>query len=308
MATLLSVLILLSSPHIYHYQNQNLIFEEWSITKNIRANGRITTFFHSSNKRKKTLTRLVSEPSMDLSQYLFTKRPLNTPDIHIIVLESFIHPQFIKKIRFNFSPLHPMLRPYLNGEKDFSLVQSPVFGGGTAQSEFELLTGIPALSLIESIEFNYFEGSKTPSFVNRLEQFGYFTMGAIGTKPKFYNSQIAYKGLGFREITYVNQGYFTNNSEDEYIFDGDLFNANLEHLERVTSHHGPIFNYIVGMYGHLPYERNLNKRPDVISTNGKNDSLNRITNQFYYRTKALATFIEALQQRDREAIILVVSD
>ncbi len=308
----LTGLILLSlflfSPKAYEYQKKNLHFTDWSTAKNIRENGRFSSLIYTYNKRLETISVINQSPALAISDFLYTKRTYRKPDIHIIILESFINPENIRDLFFKSSPIHPGLSPFLLEDGNFSIVQSPVYGGGTAQSEFELLTGIPALGLVESIEFNLFDGKRTHSFVEQLNQLGYYTLASIGTKAKFYNSGAAYKGIGFQEISYLNNGYFQKSKGDEYIFDGDLFEANLQHLDSNTSHAGPVLNYVVGMYGHMPYSRNLTLRPDVIPTNNKREPIHNIANQFYYRTQALAQYLNALHKRKRETIILVVSD
>lgn len=304
---LIPLFAFLVSPAAYRYQNNFLEFPAWSTTRNIAKNGRVSFFIYMHNKRREIIANLEKFPSLSIPE-LFYKEPLKKkPDIHLLVLESFLDPREIKGLSFSGSPLHPQLSPYLNHQKEFSLIRSPVYGGGTAQSEFELLTGIPALALVDSIEFNLFEGERTSSFVEALNQNGYYTMASIGTRPKYYNSKVAYKGLGFQEITFLKEGHLNKAEGDDFIFDGDLFNQSLKHIEELDKRQ-PLFNYLVGMYGHLPYRRNLLKRPDVITINHQNEALKNITNQFYYRTEALAQFIETIFTADRDAIILVVSD
>ncbi len=62
------------------------------------------------------------------------------------------------------------------------------------------------------------------------------------------------------------------------------------------------------MYGHFPYDRNLEKRADVISVSHKDKRVERIANQFYYRTKALALYIDTILKYDPASIIFVTSD
>ena len=75
--------------------------------------------------------------------------------------------------------------------------------GGTAQAEFELLTGIRAFSRINSIEFNVMKGHKTHSFIDKLKETGYQTMATIGTGAGFFNSIQAYQSLSKRAQAYA---------------------------------------------------------------------------------------------------------
>ncbi len=79
------------------------------------------------------------------------------------------------------------------------MVTSPIYGGGTAQAEFELLTGIQALSKVNRIEFNVMQGRNISSFVKKLNQNNYKTIATIATGSGFFNSIQAYKSIGFDE-------------------------------------------------------------------------------------------------------------
>lgn len=68
----------------------------------------------------------------------------------------------------------------LEGGK-FSLVTSPVYGGRTAEAEFELLTGIQALTKVDSIEFNVMMGSPASGFVKKLTDSDYQAVATIAS-------------------------------------------------------------------------------------------------------------------------------
>jgi hypothetical protein len=93
------------------------------------------------------------------------------------------------------------------------------------------------------------------------------------------------------------------------LFDGDLLQQNLKKVKQaLTKNSGPILNYVLGMYGHFPFDRDELKRPDVIKVEHQDDRLRRISNQFYYRTKAIAKYLQALLAFDENAIIYITSD
>jgi hypothetical protein len=62
------------------------------------------------------------------------------------------------------------------------------------------------------------------------------------------------------------------------------------------------------MYGHFPYDRDQNKRPDVITSAHSDKRIQKIANQFHYRTKAMASYIKALLEIDPHSIIYITSD
>ena len=116
--------------------------------------------------------------------------------------------------------------------------------------------------------------------------------------------------MGFDEISYLEEEEsFKEKLSYGPIFDGDVFEHNIGHLKKILKQSdGPIFNYVLGMYGHLPYSRNKTERPDIAKITHPDDRVKRIANQFYYRTKAIATYIEQLIALDKNAIIYITSD
>ncbi len=309
---LLTLTTILFSESTYNYQKKHLHFTDWTNTENVRKNGRAASFIYYYNKRKNILTKLENNKHIDILNHFYPRKPTRKKNIHIVILESFVDPRKIKHISYNRSPLSDNLSPFLLDHAQFSTVISPVYGGGTSQAEFEILTGIPALALIDSIEFNLFEGSKTSSLINILKQNGYHTIASIGTRPVFYNSQLAYGGIGFDEIYFLEDtSYFKKSPRDNHIFDGDLLEANISYIEKYLSqekNNRPLVNYVLGMYGHIPFDRNKEVRPDIILAQEQTKQLTDLSNQFYYRTEALAQFIQKLKKLDPDSIILVLSD
>jgi len=65
------------------------------------------------------------------------------------------------------------------------------------------------------------------------------------------------------------------------------------------------------MYGHTPNVINTERRPKVVRVYGKgheDDQLQRSVNQYYYRTKAIADYVNELMRIDPDSLIILVSD
>jgi phosphoglycerol transferase MdoB-like AlkP superfamily enzyme len=231
-------------------------------------------------------------------------------NIHFVVLESFIDPRLLKNVQFDVSPLSHELSPFLLGGEKFSLLKSPVYGGRTAQAEFELLTGVRALAKVDSIEFNVMMGKPANGFIKRLTDSGYKAIATIASGSGYFNSKQAYKSIGFNKVTFLKElNEFASDKSYLPIFDGDLFRYNLELVKKlVKNHEKHLFNYVLGMYGHFPYETASEKYPDVIKVTHEDDRVRKISNQFFYRTKAIANYISQLRSIDPDSIICITSD
>ncbi len=298
-----------------HYHNKWYEYGKSSQGGNVRKNGRFSSFIFYNNQEK--LNRLAlhkyRSQNIDIHNILYPGSVKNAQNIHMIVMESFIDPRLLNGLRFDKSPLATELYPYLIGmKKQFSHVISPVYGGDTAQAEFELLTGIKAFAKIDSIEFNVMTGHQTSSLVNRLKQNNYQTIATIASGSKYFNSTHAYKSLGFDHVSFLEEDKtFEKVPGDEKVFDGDLLQYNFKVVKNILANSSqPVFNYVLGIYGHTPYKRNVERRPNHIAiVDEYNDSsLRNISNQFYYRTKALAKYIEMLLAIDPNSFIYVTSD
>jgi phosphoglycerol transferase MdoB-like AlkP superfamily enzyme len=296
----------------------------YSDTASARNNGRLSMMLYNEARRKSYRKKIAAHQLNPASLIDFDKviaglkEQQGKRNIHLIVLESFLDPGLLKKACFSRNPAHPAFRKLLAQKGGISI--SPVFAGGTAQAEFEILCGAPALREFSGIEFDVFTGAKTPCLPRILAEGGYETNATNAYKPEFFNSTNAYTGIGFEKRYYPREfaaGYDTYFSagdvtDEDYMFDGVLFSQNLEFITRRIKENPtlPIFNYIIGMYGHIPHDLNPDKRPMVVKMLGdfKDEGLEKAVNQYYYRTEAIATFVKGLIAADPKSLIIIVSD
>ena len=278
--------------------------------RTIRKNGRFTSFFYYGiiRERAKVFLQEYKHKSIDVNQLLFDDVSISKKrNIYIVILESFLDPRFFEEVDFSKDPLSDELKKYLI-KGAFSSVLSPVYGGGTAQAEFEVLTGVKAFALVNSVEFNSLQGKQVSGFIDVLKEQGYSSYALIASSSNYYNSKDAYKSIGFDETVFLEEkDDFKLNENDNKIFDGDVYQYQIREMDH-NHFKSPYVHYILGMYGHMPYERNLVERPDVIEVKDVSPSIQRITNQFYYRTKALGKYIDELLRRDPHALIYITSD
>ncbi len=299
---------------------------EWSDEENVRWNGRFTSILYQETRRRNALRSAAAHLDQPEYEQAFTDtvaalqssaRPRN---IHVLVLEGFMDPGRLHNLKLNRDVLHPAFRALLRGgEGDLST--SPVFGGYTAQAEFEILCGVPALQVLGTIEYNLFSGARVHCLPDVLGQLGYRTLSSAGYKPNFFNKSVAERGLGFQESyfareyapqrpTYISTGDL---SREKYMFDATLLGQNLElvreHLARSSDQ--PLFNYVLTIFGHYPYKLDESVRPRVVQAEAPDDKdveLNTLINQLYYRSQALAEHLERLMALDPEALVILVAD
>lgn len=312
--SLIILMLFLSSDLFVHYHDKVYYFLDWSPTRSIRKNGRISSFIFFSNREKRNfeLLKIYKTKDIDIKKSLYPGNVAFPHNIHVVVLESFFDPRTLPNINFNRNPVAEELLPYLNNGGQFSKVISPTYGGRTAQAEFELLTGIKAYGIIESMEFNIMNGREINGFLYALKENGYQAIATIATDSNYYNSKNAYKSLGFNYITFTDKQHplvkKAKREGDKYIFDGDFLDYHFEIIKEYLDKKKCLFSYAIGMYGHYPFDRNIEKRPDIIHISPYESHIHRAVNQFYYRTRAIANFIKNLLAIDPNSIIYITGD
>jgi len=294
---------------------------DWSDRYTAAVMGRTASLLLFAATKEKALDELalqpiLADPNRDsrlIERSLETKR-----NVHILVLESLLDPTRFSAVDFRSPVDPPGFEPL---RKRLRAITAPVFGGGTAQVEFEVLCGAPALERYSSAEFNMMSGAPTPCLPNLLAGAGYRTIATQPYKPDFFNSEKAYKSLGFQEIhypsiyagsrgTYLQFDNLEYRPPDGYIFDGDLLEQNLAYVKQQIADGQPILNYVLGIYGHLPHVIDVSRHPDAIEIEGLDpeSQIYRAIQQYYYRAGALAEYVRALRLIDPEGLILVTSD
>jgi len=289
-------------------------------------NGRISMALYNEARRISSIEKTMAyrDNSRFLNEFgdvvAKVKKVGRKQNVHLIVLESFLDPSLLSKARFSRNPVHPSFEAIFKDMGGFSI--SPVFGGATAQAEFEVLCGVPAMRELSGIEFDVFTGSQTLCLPNILGQAGYHTMATNAFTPDFFNSTKGYVGVGFEKIYYPSEyapgseTYFSTGdvTDEHFMYDGDLFSQNLNFVgDWLQQNPGkPLLNYIMSIYGHTPHLINLDKRPKVVEITGMetfmDDQLERAVNQYYYRTEVIAAYVKELMRIDPHSIIILVSD
>ncbi|MEO5340922.1 MAG: sulfatase-like hydrolase/transferase [Magnetococcus sp. MYC-9] len=321
---LLPVIALFASPIFYHTAFIN-IFKRLSVEViyystviNVEKNGRLTTSLYHEAKRRETLKSLVNYRDVQqLSLRLPAEltRHANGKNVHLIVLESFLDPTLFDKLPKSIKPVHPDYLKLVG--KGQSLSVSPIFGGYTAQPEFEVLCGVPAFQEFDEVEFNIFTGSKTYCLPALLRELGYASLASNAYKPEFFNTILAYKSIDFdavhfaKEYTPTLESYLSKGEggeENKFFFDEDLFAQNLAYVRQQMEKKRPFFNYVLTVYGHFPFDLGPRAGPPLFESSELPEAVVKILNQHYYRTKALAGYIKQLIAMDPTSLIVLVSD
>lgn len=224
-------------------------------------------------------------------------------NVHIIVLESFWDPMQLVNAGFSDDPLDSRFRALwqVAGRPQ---TLSPVFGGYTANAEFEALCGFPVVD-----DAVFFEGrlrQNAPCLPRHLAESGYATIASHPNIAAFWNRIHAYRRMGFQR--YLSQDDFVQDDMNrEFLSDVSLYRQVLERLQPLQENNIPVMNYILTFFGHLDYPLGPG-RPRMITAESAEPMVEEYANVVYYKSRELMDFIEILQQVDPEGLIVIFGD
>jgi hypothetical protein len=227
-------------------------------------------------------------------------RSVRLPNVHVVVMESFVDPLNFREAAFGGDPVDARFRRWMN--ESASLALSPTFGGQTARAEFELLCGVPSYATL-GVEMNLVE-RPVRCLPQLLRGAGYRTWASVPVSPSFFRVGRAYPALGF-EQRFFGDSFDLSDMDGLWLADASTLTQTLTRLRAHRDSSRPMFDYIVTTAGHEPFERDAVRRPTVVF----GDSwMFRMANAVHYSSRAAADFVEAIEAGDADAVVVVVGD
>jgi len=224
-------------------------------------------------------------------------------NVHMIVLESFWDPLPLKAAGLSADPLDPEFRKLWRATGNARAL-SPVFGGYTANAEFEALCGFPVQT-----DGVFFEGRlrrDVPCLPRHLAQAGYRSFASHPNAAPFWNRINAYRRVGFDQY-WSDRDFALDDMNGEFLSDASLYRQVLERIGPELDGGQPVFNYVLTYFGHLDYPLN-GARPQVIEAKTDNALVLAYANTVHYKSRELMAFLRELRKRDPDAIIVLFGD
>lgn len=243
------------------------------------------------------------------------RKKLSDEKVNVVYVmsESFIDPKLGKHL-YDYGNKEPI--PYtkkIKNSQSSGWAASSEYGGGTANVEFEALTGLSNFFL-NSIPYTSIvpANKDTPSIVKNFNENGYKTIAMHPYNRNMYRREVVYPNLGFQE--YKSADGFKNNSKidnSKYISDESAFNEVLAELKNSQK---PEFIHLVTMQNHMPYDNNFYSKHNfsVEAKNGANPE-NAKTIQAYlegisHSDKAMKNFLSEIKKLNEKTIVVFWGD
>jgi len=124
------------------------------------------------------------------------------------------------------------------------------FGGGTCNSEFEVLTGF-SMSYLPSgcTPYQQYFNTETVSYPRFLKELGYTTVAIHSYGRQFWNRDVAYPNMGFDKFL-AEESFIDPLRRRGLIKDDELVDMIIEQFEENLSTGKPFFNFSVSMQNH----------------------------------------------------------
>lgn len=244
------------------------------------------------------------------SKDLKDKMPKKKPNIVYIQLESLMDPETVKGITLDRDPI-PNLRTLYNTCSS-GKIKVPVTGGGTANTEFEAITGMNVWNFGPG-EFPYRTVlMKRPieSIPYNLKKYGYGTHAIHNHTGTFYNRDRVYPKLGFDTFTSVE---YMNNYEltpRHWEKDKGLTKVITDALDSTK---GPDYVYTVSVQGHGDYPTKMLIPEPEVKVLSAPDMKTRwqweyYVNQIHEMDQFVVELIQTLKQRDEDTVLIGYGD
>ena len=233
------------------------------------------------------------------------------PNIIFLQLESFMDPLEVNYLECSEDPIPNFRR--LMEEYSSGYFKVPSVGAGTANTEFECITGM-SLHYFGPGEYPYksiLQKNTCESIPYILKDLGYSTHAVHNNEANFYSRRTVFPRLGFDTFTSSEYMPEENNTnplgwiKDEILTD--------EILKCLDSSEGPDYIYTVSVQGHGDYPSEPVLEDPVISVSGApNEIMNYkweyFVNQMYEMDQFVQELVDALEEYPEDCILVMYGD
>ena len=231
------------------------------------------------------------------------------PNVIFVQLESFFDTSEFLALETSQDPL-PNLRQ-MAAEYSSGYCQVPSIGAGTANTEFELITGM-SLRFFGPGEYpykTYLKKNTAESAATAFASLGYGTHAIHNHSGNFYSRAQVFNNIGFDTFVckeFMNFDMTPNGWAKDYVL--------LEHIEdclNKTEQQDFLFTITVQGHGSYPEEK-LIEEPVItatgLETEEKNNQWEYYVNQIYEMDQFAANLVAMMEERGEPAVVVFYGD
>ncbi len=234
---------------------------------------------------------------------------VNKPNIIVIQLESFFDPNQVEGLEMSENPLPNFTK--FKAEYPSGYLTVPALGAGTANTEFEVLTGLKS-SFFGAGEYPYKTTvNKTPveSMCSLLKKQGYGAYAIHNNKGSFYDRQNVYDEMGFDSFISLEYMYDVQYTSTGWAKDESLINDIMKCLRDTD---GQDFVFTISVQGHGRYPTEPDSCEDHIQLTYTDKEVepqfHYYVNQIYEMDKMIGDLVDELNAYGEDYVLVLYGD
>ena len=238
------------------------------------------------------------------------EKELKKPNVIVIQLESFFDPKTVKGLHLAEDPV----KNFTSYKEQFpsGFFRVPALGAGTANTEFEVLTGIKS-SYFGAGEYPYKTTmNKTPcvSMCSILAGYGYGTYAIHNNTAVFYDRRNVYDQMGFDNFISMEFMYDLQFTPTHWAKDVTIPTDILRCLDQTE---GSDFVFTISVQGHgrypdRPYTDDVDHVQVTYDEKETEQQFHYYLNQIYEMDQMIGELKDALDARGEDYILLLYGD
>lgn len=304
----------------------------WNAIGDAQANNPATTFLSLSkvkamdkpdNYSQKTMESLAKKYAKE-AQAINQTRPNKLTDNTVIMIlsETFSDPTRVPGVSFTLDPI-PNIRNVKNTTTS-GLMLSPGYGGGTANIEYQALTGLNLANFNDSLIVPYQQlvpNQNNPYSFNQIwmEKYGKNASTAVHPfQQSMYLRNINYRKFGFSYLYTLDSKVPLEHTgcidRSPYVSDSEAYQSILDLLDKQQDSNSSQFLQLVTMQNHLPYgdyyDNNefLDANISEDLSDGERWNINTYTKGINWTDQETADFLNQLDQIDKPITVIFYGD
>jgi Ca2+/Na+ antiporter len=233
------------------------------------------------------------------------------PNIIFVQLESFFDPTLVNYLEISEDPI-PNFRQLMQ-EYSSGYYKVPSVGAGTANTEFESITGM-SMHYFGPGEYPYksiLKETTCESAPYVLKNLGYTTHAIHNNEANFYGRRTIFPNLGFD--TFISEEYMADEDQVNplgWVKDSVLTDEILKCLDSTDT---PDYIYTISVQGHGDYpDEPVLEDPEITvsgsSTEEQNNKWEYYVNQIHEMDNFVGELVEALSEYPEDVVLVMYGD
>ncbi|MHB8063742.1 MAG: LTA synthase family protein [Ruminiclostridium sp.] len=237
---------------------------------------------------------------------IISDKPSNSPTINagkpnfvIIQVESM--DANIVKQQYNGSYVMPYLSSLRESSVYYPYTLSYHKGGGTSDAEFSIMNSVESLDSFPAIKLTSYNYPN--SVVSKLSKASYSTMAFHGNVGTFYNRDVAFSKMGFKNFYDINSMKYTDEgwgAPDDKVFSFAF--------DKMASSKKPFLSYVITMTSHGPFESARNYYNNDRYDNIEEELVKNYFNSMNYVDNSIKDFVSKIQAEFANTYIFIYGD